>query len=61
MPFDQTTVPAQSLTLNFTFVPAHTILSISSEITVGAGKMAFNMVVCVNEATLVQPPRVQVA
>ena len=45
VPFDQTTVPTQSLTLNFTFVPAHTILSSSSDVTVGAEGIGFTLIV----------------
>jgi hypothetical protein len=55
VPFDQTTVPAQLFTLNFTFAPAHTILSESSEVTIWVDGIVFTTIVCMAEAKLTQP------
>ena len=59
--FDQITVPEQLLAVKTTFVPAHTILSVSSEVIVGAFGMVFTTIVCVADTKLTQPLTVQVA
>ncbi len=41
VPFDQMTVPLQSLTLKFMLVPAQMVLSASSDTIVGADGMGF--------------------
>ena len=58
---DQMTVPEQLLAVKIIFVPKHTILSVSSEVIVGAFGMAFTTIVCVADAKLTQPFTVQVA
>ena len=59
--FDQMTVPAQLLAVKTTFVPVQTILSVSSEVIVGAFGIGFTTIVCVADAKLTQPLTVQVA
>jgi hypothetical protein len=60
-PVDHKILPAQSLDVKVIVVPAHTILSASSEIIVGAGGTEFTTIVCKADAELSQLLTVQVA
>jgi hypothetical protein len=58
---DHKMLPAQPLAVNVTLVPAQTILSASSELILGEAGIGFTTIVCVADAKLVQPFKVQVA
>ena len=60
-PFDQITVPEQSIEVKTKFVPAHTTLSASLDIIVGAVGIEFAVIVCVADTKLTQELTVQVA
>jgi hypothetical protein len=61
VPFDQITLPPQPLTLSFTLLPVHIVLSASSDTIVGLAGIGFTFIVCVVEAKLTQALTVQVA
>ncbi len=61
VPFDQMTVPPQSLTLKFMLVPEQTILSASSDRIVGVDGMGLTTIVWVAETELAHPFKLQMA
>ncbi len=58
---DQITVPAQSLTVRLIFVPSHTLLSTSSETTIGAFGIGLTVKLWIFEERLEHKFSVQVA